>query len=112
MRTVTAALLLVLPVSSVWASDFCSGGFGNEPARLNALPNSADYDLFLGNGKPERLTHNGSVGTGLNGSVYVGRSAQPEVMYFTDLWLDSNVQPEAKIDLILFRDRVFSPCDK
>ena len=108
------AVLLVSGVSAspLWASDYCSGGFGNKPARLKPLQNSADYDLVLGNGKPERLTYGGAVGTGLNGAVYAGRSGKSEVMYSVDLWLDSNVQPESKVNLILFRDRVFSPCDK
>jgi hypothetical protein len=32
-------------------------------------------------------------------------------MYFTDLWLDANVEPEVTEELILFRDRAFSPCE-
>jgi hypothetical protein len=112
MRLPVAATLLVLSASPLLAADLCSGGFGNVPARLKPLASTTDYDLVLDNAAPERLTHLGSVGTGLNGSLYKGQSGKPEVMYSTDLWLDSNVQPEKKTDIILFRDRVFSPCEK
>jgi hypothetical protein len=116
--TSTTVALLAVPflglvsATPLLANDFCSGGYGNTPARLKPVADSADFDLILGNAKSERITRAGSVGTGLNGSVYVGRSGEAEVMYFTELWIDANVEPEVKVELILFRDRVFSPCQE
>jgi hypothetical protein len=104
--------LSLFSATLTWANGSCSGGYGNESARLKPVADSADFDLILGKANPERIARAGSVGTGLNGSVYVGRSGEAEVMYFTELWPDAHVELEVKVELILFRDRVFSPCQE
>lgn len=83
-----------LPVAYAAQGEFCSAGKGNRPAKLIPLEGNADYEFQLGRDATETPVHSGSVGTGLNGSVYVGTSGDTEVMYFSELWLDANVDPE------------------
>jgi hypothetical protein len=113
-RVVCLAALVVAVtahgVARAAVNEFCSEGKGNKPAKLMPVEGNADYRLVVGKENPETLVRSGSVGTGLNGSVYVGKSGDAEVMYFSELWLDANVEPEVKIQIILFRDRVFWPC--
>ena len=111
-RLAFIVFLAVASAAPAHAASYCSNGYGNKPARLTKIKGSADYELKL-DGKPaEHLTSAGSVGTGLNGVVYSSGKDRTDVMYHVELWTDANQQPEVTVGLILFRDRVFTPCDR
>jgi len=62
--------------------------------------------------RTERFTMFGSVGSGLNGTVFKTRSGGQEVLRYATVVIDSNPGHEVKQDVLIFRDRVFWPCSK
>lgn len=64
-------------------------------------------------GKIERFEHGGSVGTGLNGQVWVyeGRD-ESEVLYDTTITMDVNLNPPDEPQIYIFRNRVYWPCER
>ena len=85
----------------------CSGGF-DEPAYLLSVERG--YELHIGT-KVEPLESAGSVGTRMNGSVVKSESrSELEVIFNTEINMDTDTNPEDIRPIRIFRDRVFWPC--
>lgn len=105
-----ALLFLAVPLhaQTVMPDKMCSSGFG-EPAYLLSV--EGGYELHIGT-KVERLESAGSVGTGLNGRLVAaeGQSELESILY-SEITMDANTTPEDVRPLLIFRDRVFWPCN-
>lgn len=120
MRSTLA--LVALLVGAVGAAAYpaegaplCSKGF-DKPARL-VFANEGDaqiLSLTIGD-VTEKFEFGGSAGTGLNGSVYYpvdGPGDQAELLLHTIIEMDSNEGHEDAPEILIFRDRVFWPCER
>jgi hypothetical protein len=87
----------------------CSNGF-EKPAFL--VPTEKGWDLHIGS-ITERLERKMSLGTGLNGEIYASdKSDETEVIYSTEIVMFSDPSAgEDKPTILIFRDRVFWPCE-
>ena len=86
----------------------CSSGF-DEPAYLLFVERG--YELHIGT-KVEPLESAGSVGTGMNGSVVRAEGqSELEVIFNTEINMDTDTHPEDIRPILIFRDRVFWPCN-
>ena len=85
----------------------CSSGF-DESAYFLILEHG--YELHIGT-KVEPLESAGSVGTGMNGSVVRAEGqSELEVIFNTEINMDTDTNPEDIRPIRIFRDRAFWPC--
>ncbi len=107
MRKLMALVVLLCGAASADAADsvssWCSAGF-DAPA---ILTNNQGFVLKVGN-KTERLGDGRSFGTGMNGRVF----PNGDLLSTAEFAAASGPNgPEEVIPILLFRDRVFWPCD-
>lgn len=104
----TACTSLANAANVHWPDRMCTNGFG-EPAYL--IPTSTGYFLHIGSGV-ETLERIMSVGTGVNGVIYQSdRMPETEAMLDADIVMSNLTGEEDKATILIFRDRVFWPCD-
>ena len=89
----------------------CTRGF-DRPAFL--LFTNGGVEFHLGT-SVEIFEYGGSMGTGLNGQVIgsLNRVGDTDVIYQTEIEMDTNLPPTkgGVTTIMIFRDRVFWPCD-
>jgi hypothetical protein len=90
--------------------DYCFYGLSGTIEKPRAVMSFKTGSMLIAeNGKTETWEHGGSVGTGMNGSVfYQGDHA---ALYSTSICIDANTDPPSEPTILIFKDRVFWPCD-
>ncbi len=107
MRKLMAIVTLLCGAASTSQAQeaFCSG----DGAQI-AYADQGTTLLVKSGSKTERFSMFGSVGSGLNGTVFKDQRGKQSVLLYASIQMDSNPGHEDTRNVLIFRDRVFWPC--